>query len=247
MARLVLRTDAEGPETERGFYPAREDTALLARALDEIRPSPHDWLVEVGCGNGTVALEAARRGFRTLATDLNLRALRHVRHRAQRVGGKLDTARIDLLRGLRAVRWILFNPPYLPTLTASKDPDPLENLALDGGPDGWAVSRRFLEMLPDRLSPGGKAWLVASSRQSTASRKASLAQWKAQGGRSRRRETVAFGGERIQRWEFSWSGGSRQRGAAEGRPADARRTRSLAGSVRSPPKSRPARRPTRTR
>jgi len=144
------------------FYPPREDTFLLAPFARVPRGST---LLEIGTGAGLLSLEAARSGARVVATDLNPWALRHLRARAQAEGLAVHPVRTDLAAGLGRFDRILANPPYLPTPPEARDPDPWHNLALDGGPDGCAVTRRIVDGLPDHLGAGASAYLVVSTRQ----------------------------------------------------------------------------------
>ena len=60
--------------------------------------------------------------------------------------------------------WIVFNPPYLPTAKLDKVSGPL-NVALDGGADGLAVVKTFLEEAGAHLAADGRILLVVSSLQ----------------------------------------------------------------------------------
>ena len=93
-------------------YPPREDTRLLLPFAEVPRGT---LLLEVGTGSGLVALAAARRGARVVATDLNPHALRRLRARAREEGVDLALVRTDLAHGLGRFDRILANPPYLPT------------------------------------------------------------------------------------------------------------------------------------
>lgn len=176
-------------------YAAREDTELL-------RPFARDarglCLLEVGCGGGSLALTAARAGARVVATDLNPRAVGSLRARAHAEGVRLEVVRADLFRGLRRFDRILANPPYLPTPPAARDPDPWVNLALDGGPDGLAITRRLVDGLPDHLAPGGRAYLVVSSRQPAAGLERILGAHRARGGGARTVARTELGGEQLE-------------------------------------------------
>ena len=141
-------------------YPVREDSLLLATSATV---APGERVVEIGCGLGLAALAAAREGARVLATDMNPNALSVVMEEANLNSIKVDCLRTDLFRGLRRFDVVLFNPPYLPTRPEDRDIDPWNNLALDGGKDGWAVLRPFLSALPEHLSPGGRAYVVLAS------------------------------------------------------------------------------------
>jgi release factor glutamine methyltransferase len=206
-------------------YPVREDTALLLPFADA---PPAGWLVEVGCGSGAAALRAARRGWRVVATDLNPAALAGVRDAARREGLAVALVRTDLLSGLGRADRLLANPPYLPTAPDEVDPDPWVDRALNGGPDGCALTARLLEELADHLAPGGRAYLLTSSRQSPERLAALLRRWRAGGGTTAVVGGRSLEGERLEVLELSRGPKGPTRGA---RPR------------RGPPRGSAARRP----
>lgn len=155
----MLIRDLDLPAHPR-VYPIREDSILLAKS---VRVKPWELVLEVGCGLGLAAITAAREGARVAASDLNPFALREVRDRARERGIAVDPVRTDLLEGLGRFDVVMFNPPYLPTSPDQVDPDPWHQRAVDGGPDGLEVVRRFLAALPDHLRPGGRAYLLVAS------------------------------------------------------------------------------------
>jgi release factor glutamine methyltransferase len=136
-------------------YAPAEDTWLLLRAADkECRDG--EKVLEVGCGSGTVS-GALKNRARVLATDINPHAVRAARDRG------IDVIRADLFSGIcNRFDLILFNPPYLPTLPDERMDDWIE-FALDGGPDGRSLIRRFLSGVGRVLAPGGRALLLVSS------------------------------------------------------------------------------------
>ncbi len=176
----------------RPVYPEREDTLLL---VPFARAGPGRRVLDLGTGNGRLALEAARSGSRVVATDLNPDALRAVRARAGPALGRLELVRTDLARGLGRFDRILANPPYLPTSVAERDPDPWVNLALDGGPDGCGPLRRILRTLPEHLVPGGAGYVLVSSLQRPEALARALRAWRARGGTVRRIARRALPGE----------------------------------------------------
>jgi SAM-dependent methyltransferase len=134
-ARAVLPADAAGWErlwssTPFDRLPWHVDAvdAPLAAALDARRDPPGRRLVDIGTGAGTVAIDAARRGFAVTATDVSPSALGKARERAgdlpilfvlddvtaPRLDGAFDVA-VDcgLLHCLPRDRW----PDYARALT----------------------------------------------------------------------------------------------------------------------------------
>ncbi len=181
-------------------YPFREDSELL---FSYAEPGPGRWLLELGCGEGRVALAAARSGARVVASDLNPWALRRVAALARRERLSLIPVRTDLFRGLRKFDRVLVNPPYLPTNPESREGDSWANLALDGGPDGSAVARRFVRELPHHLLPGGAGYLIVSSEQSAESRTELFAHWTRLGGPPKVVGERVLEGERLEVWELT--------------------------------------------
>ncbi|MCE5299070.1 MAG: methylase, partial [Methanoregulaceae archaeon] len=75
----------------------------------------------------------------------------------------VEVVRTDLFSGICGIfDLVLFNPPYLPTTPDERMDDWLE-YALDGGPDGRTVIRRFLSGVGRVLAPGGRCLLLISS------------------------------------------------------------------------------------
>jgi release factor glutamine methyltransferase len=199
-ARGTPASDHRPGPIDPSVYPVREDTELLLRFADARATG---WLVEVGCGSGAAALRAARRGWRVVATDLNPAALARLREAARREGLTVAAVRTDLLAGLGRADRILANPPYLPTGPGEADPDPWVDLALNGGTDGCAVTARLLHQLADHLAPGGRAYLLASSRQSPARLAALLGRWRASGGTVAVVDRRPLEGERLEVLELA--------------------------------------------
>ena len=140
----------------------RPETELLAEtALSFLPPDglALDLCTGSGCVGATLALE--RPGARVLASDLSPGALALARENAERLGARLELLEGDLFApippGLR-FHVLTANPPYVPTgelsgLSREVRREPA--LALDGGPDGLAVTRRLVAAAPAWLRPGG--------------------------------------------------------------------------------------------
>lgn len=129
-----------GTPTEALAWHADDIDAPLAAALDT-RSEPGKRLLDLGTGAGTVAIAAARRGFRVTATDIAPTALGRARDRA----GELP---------------ILF---VLDDVTTSRIAGPFD-VAVDCGllhclpRDRWAA---YATSVSDLIAPGGSLLLVA--------------------------------------------------------------------------------------
>ncbi|MCI4340060.1 MAG: methyltransferase [Thermoplasmata archaeon] len=180
-------------------YPPREDTELLRPFATGAAGS---WLVDVGTGNGALALAAARAGMRVVATDRNPAALGILARRARAEGLPILAVRTDLTRGIRPVDRLVCNPPYLPTPRGGEDPDPWADLALNGGPDGCRVTAPLVRSLRAILRPDGRAFVLVSSLQSRERMQALRARFVGASGEVRVVAERALEGERLEVWEW---------------------------------------------
>ena len=137
------------------YSPAEDTYLLLKAAQDEIRPG--DRVLEVGTGNGGIAIALGPAASLCIATDINPHAA------AQALAQGVDVVRTDLCAGLYGpFDLVIFNPPYLPTQPDERLDDWLE-YALDGGTDGRSVIRRFAADVRRVLAPSGRVLLLISS------------------------------------------------------------------------------------
>ncbi len=158
-------------------YEPREDSFLFLEALDTdrelLQSRPRSLVVEVGPGSGIVsahlsAVLGAEQHALFLGCDINPVAARVARETFRRnVGSRphvCETLVGDLCGPVAArlrgqVDVLLFNPPYVPT-----GPEELGHADLRaawaGGPDGMAVTRRFLPLVAPLLAPAGLCYLV---------------------------------------------------------------------------------------
>ncbi|MBN2734199.1 MAG: methyltransferase [Methanomicrobiaceae archaeon] len=144
------------PEYHEQVYQPEEDTYLLLKyALKEA--GPEDKILEVGTGSGLIAMEMSKISEKTIAIDINPYACIS----AKKSG--VEVIRCDLLSCINTrFDLILFNPPYLPTVSEEKIDDWLE-YALDGGEDGRKTIYKFADMLGDIMSKTGRCLLLVSS------------------------------------------------------------------------------------
>jgi release factor glutamine methyltransferase len=172
---------------EAGFYgrqffvspavlvPRPETEQLVEAALEFLdgrtRPGPLR-VCDVGTGSGILAITLAceRPALELTALDRSDEALAVARRNAGAlgVGARIRFSASDLFEALApAERFdcVVANLPYVPSGALRPAPDPTSfepRLALDGGPDGLAVYRRFLGMLAERLEPGAGVFLEAA-------------------------------------------------------------------------------------
>jgi release factor glutamine methyltransferase len=215
------------------IYPPREDTELLRPFAAGPAGS---WLLDVGTGNGALALAAARQGVRVVATDLNRFALAMLAATARAEGLPLLAVRTDLGAGVRAVDRVVSNPPYLPTPRGGEDPDPWVDLALNGGPDGCRVTARLVQRIPGLLRRGGRAFVLVSTLQSPHRVQRLREGFRRHGGRVRRVASRPLEGETLEVWEWT---PAPARPTTEARRS-ARWTRGTADHRRVPPRRRPS-------
>jgi release factor glutamine methyltransferase len=144
-----------------GTAQAHWDLASLAlrRALrGELRPG--QGVVEVGTGEcATLALWLARHhDGPVLALDVSAEAISVARQVVAANRSRVELRQSDLLEAVTpsdAAELVFFNPPFVPTRAGEAAGLPRREPARvwDGGPDGLAVMRRFLEQCA-RLRPG---------------------------------------------------------------------------------------------
>lgn len=140
-------------------YEPAEDTALLLAALAEHEPDLRGRRVaDIGTGSGAIGATLMARGARVVAVDISPPAA--VATRALGV----PVVRGDLLSALRGpFDVVAFNAPYLPSAPEERLGGWIDR-AFHGGEGGVEVSARFVSDLPRVLGPGGRAYLVVSSR-----------------------------------------------------------------------------------
>jgi release factor glutamine methyltransferase len=168
------------------LIPRPETETLVEVAIEFIKtdadaPSPkseREWraeVLDVGTGSGAIAISLACTlpGAAIIATDASDAALNLARRNARRHGvlERIAFRSGDLLEPLDApVNLIVANLPYVKTIDWSALPPEIRDheprLALDGGPDGLDVIRRFLDQAPHYLQPGGAIALEFGPGQS---------------------------------------------------------------------------------
>lgn len=146
----------------RALIPRPETEHLCDWLIKARRSSPPASVLDMATGSGCIGLTlaAAWPGSRVMLADISEDALDLARLNAGRLG--LERARIvrsDLFEKITGgFDLIVSNLPYIPsaeiaTLSREVRRDPA--LALDGGPDGLDLVRRFLAEAPAHLNAGG--------------------------------------------------------------------------------------------
>jgi len=143
-------------------YKPAEDTFLL---LDNMQVKTGETVLEVGCGNGIIALTAAQHASRVVATDINPSAVEAVKLNAKlnKLEDKVEARVGPLFKPVAGERFdlIIFNPPYLPQEPKEKIGQ-LE-MAWSGGPTGREVTDMFIEKVKFFLKKDGRVLLIQSS------------------------------------------------------------------------------------
>jgi release factor glutamine methyltransferase len=146
--------------------PDTELAALECLALAKSLPEPRIVDIGTGSGNLAVALASQHKGAKVTAVDISTDALVVARRNAERhgVADRITFVQGDLFGPIAAelFDFVISNPPYiaqadLPCLPVGvRDYEP--RVALDGGPDGYAVFERLIRDALPHLKPGG--WLI---------------------------------------------------------------------------------------
>lgn len=155
--------------TPPGVYAPQADTFLLARALCREGPARGKDVLDLGTGNGTLAICAARGGAHVTAVDIAWRAVLTTRLNALRARQRLTVRRGDLLAPVRGESFdmVLSNPPYVPTPPSRPSVGWGAERAWNAGRDGRAVLDRICAEVPRVLRPGGVLLMAQSALSDT--------------------------------------------------------------------------------
>ncbi len=147
---------------EKVYEPA-EDTFLL---IENLNVEEKEVVLDMGTGCGILAVLAAKKAEKVVATDINPNAIKCAEKNAKMncVEDEIEFRLGDLFQPIRPHKTfslILFNAPYLPS-------EPYEERswigrAWAGGPGGRKVIDRFIINAPEFLTADGKILLVQSS------------------------------------------------------------------------------------
>lgn len=142
-------------------YKPAEDTYLVLEHLEGLELEDKKFL-DMGTGNGEIALKAAEKGAEVTAVDKNPQALEYAKDKAKERGleDMITFLESDLFENVEEDFDVaVFNPPYLPGEKGIGDEE-----IWRGGEEGTDVTEKFLENVSDYLNPDGFALVVASSR-----------------------------------------------------------------------------------
>jgi len=146
-------------------YEPAEDTFLVADCLAQIVRENHT-VLDIGTGCGILAIIAARKAKKVIATDVNPHAIKCARLNAKinKVIHKIDLRKGDLFQPIREDErsdLLVFNAPYLPSHWGEQRK--WIGRAWAGGPTGRQLIDRFISKAPHYLKRNGKILLVQSS------------------------------------------------------------------------------------
>ncbi len=169
VAYLVGRKEFYSLELEVGpavLIPRPDSETVVMECLTLAKGMPGPRVLDLGTGSGNLAVAIAKyhKGAQVTAVDLSPEALAVARRNADKHG---VAERVRFLQGdlFEAVPpgerfdFVVSNPPYIPRDEVARlergvrDYEP--HLALDGGPDGYAVFERLVAKARAYLEPGG--------------------------------------------------------------------------------------------
>jgi len=133
-------------------------TPNTSQFIATLPKEPCDTLLDLCSGTGVAALDAVRRGCRTIwAVDITGRSTEMAQF--NRLLNELNNVTImqgDLYEHLDDLTFdrIVAHPPYMPVLSRAQ-------AFYDGGVDGEQVTRRIVVGLPRYLRPGGRFYCLA--------------------------------------------------------------------------------------
>jgi len=146
-------------------YEPAEDTFLVADTLASI-VEEGDIVLDIGTGCGILAIIAARRAKKVIATDMNPSAVKCARLNARinKVSNKIKVRQGNLFQPIRKTERfnvIVFNAPYLPS--SPHEQRTWIERSWAGGPTGRKLIDQFIIEAPRYLKRRGKILLVQSS------------------------------------------------------------------------------------
>jgi release factor glutamine methyltransferase len=146
-------------------YEPAEDTFLMADYLAQ-SVKETDIVLDMGTGCGMLAIIAAKKALKVVATDLNPHAVECARLniKTNNVSRKVDVRLgnlFELIPKTEKFDLIVFNAPYLPS-----EPDEKKTWAgraWAGGPTGRQIIDKFIDEAPQYLKENGRILLAQST------------------------------------------------------------------------------------
>jgi release factor glutamine methyltransferase len=146
-------------------YEPAEDTLLIADYLAQVVKET-DTVLDMGTGCGILAIVAAKKALKVVATDLNPHAVECARLniKTSNVSSKVDVRLGDLFELIQKTEkfdLIVFNAPYLPS-ELDEEKTWVER-AWAGGHSGRHVIDKFIDEAPQYLKENGRILLAQST------------------------------------------------------------------------------------
>lgn len=158
------------------LIPRPESEFVVMECLRFAKDMPAPTILDLGTGSGNLAVAIAHqhKAARITAVDLSPDALEIARKNAAKhgVADRITFLQGDLFGPVPAgslFDFVVSNPPYIPRddiaqlAPGVRDCEP--HLALDGGPDGYAIFDQIVASAGDFLQPGGHVIIEIGSPQ----------------------------------------------------------------------------------
>jgi release factor glutamine methyltransferase len=164
------------------LIPRPDSEMVVVECLALARKFPAPRILDIGTGSGNLAIALATNlpAAEVVAVDLSEAALEQARANAvkHQVADRIQFVHGDLFAPVcnnKLFSFIVSNPPYIPQGDIASLPVGVRNyephLALDGGPDGFAVFDRLIAEAPNYLVEGGYLILEIGSPQEIPARR----------------------------------------------------------------------------
>ncbi len=136
-------------------------SAYTMSLANHVRINADESVADIGTGSGILAIFAAKLGAKVTATDIDHRAVAAARRNSELNQVTVDIRHGDLFADLsKPLDVIIANLPQAliePQILASLDPH--LKAAIDGGPGGNTVLRRFLQACRPRMHDGTRIYV----------------------------------------------------------------------------------------
>ncbi|MHB1707992.1 MAG: HemK2/MTQ2 family protein methyltransferase [Thermoplasmataceae archaeon] len=154
LSKMQISSHGINIEVCPGVYPPAEDTFLVVD-----HATVGSTLLEIGSGSGFISIYYSKLGMHVTASDINPAAVACTRANAGGNNTNISVLVSDLFTGIRGkYDTIIFNPPYLPAADEVEDAT-----QWNGGKDGFAVVRPFLDSAHKFLNHEGNIFIILSS------------------------------------------------------------------------------------